>query len=77
MIFIFILVIQYNSSEGNSAGNSDADESIRGAKNQIPVVEFLFDQFVASFNNASPKEALVHGLSEIKRFGDPRDCPRL
>ena len=36
-------------------------------KSQIPAAEFLFHQFVAAFNNESPKDALLYGLSEMHK----------
>ena len=61
----FGLIIQYNSSGVNSAGNSDSDENTKLLKSQIPTADFLFDQCVASFDNESPKEALLYGLLEM------------
>ena len=40
---------------------------------QGPVKEFLFYQFAASFNNESPKEALLAGLSDMHQNKSLRD----
>ena len=45
----------------------DADENIRGLKNQTLVGAFLFDQIVASFNDEKPKEELLFRLSEMNK----------
>ena len=62
-----VLVIQYNSSGANSASNSDLDENVKALKTQTPIAEFLFDQFVASFNEESSQEPLLQVLSEMHK----------
>ena len=51
----------------NLASNSDLNENNFALKSQTPFAEFMFDQFVASFTDESPREELLFGLSELHK----------
>ena len=45
----------------------DADELSLSLEKGSPTEVYLFDQFTASFNNESPKEMFLLGLSEMHK----------
>ena len=63
----FVLVTQYGSTDGESDRFLDADELSLSLEKGSPTEVYLFDQFTASFNNESPKEMFLHGLSEMHK----------
>ena len=61
------LYFKYNSAGLNSAVNSNSDENTHFVKAIKPFEEIVFDQFSAFFENESPQDALIAGLSKCTK----------